>query len=223
LTLPWNEDELRGRRVLVLAGGEPETGDFVRRQWQENDVIVAANGGSRLAVASGLRPHMVVGDLDSLTAEEIRTLEMGTPIWRHPREKNASDLELALECARRLDPSEIVVVGAMGGRLDHLLVNIGLLHWARIQGVRLRLLGSRGSAHMIAHPASFNLPLGSIVSLVPVTDQVSGVTLEGLLYPLQGGVLAWGSSRGLSNEVVSSPVRVHLDTGILLMICVERP
>jgi len=209
--------------VILLAGGVPEPAAFVRALVREEDLLIAADAGARMAVAAGLVPHLVVGDFDSLSAEEVLDLAERTATWRHPRDKDASDLELALDCALEAAPSEIVILGAMGGRLDHTLVNVGLLHRAQTAGVPARVLGPGRGARLVTASLDVDLPVGTIVSLLPLSPRVEGIVLRGLRYVLNGETLAWGTSRGLSNVVEDTPASVRVEAGTLLLLWEEPP
>lgn len=208
----------RGSRVLIFANGLPEPPDFVRELVRPGDTLIAADGGASQAMAAGLTPHLVVGDFDSIAPQDLAWLEARTAIWRHPVEKDASDLELALEAALDVEPSEILVLGAMGGRLDHLLTNVGLLHRAQDRGVPARLLSAQGGAALVEGRYRLEAPPGTVVSLLPLSPRVTGVTLAGLKYPLEDATLSWGTSRGLSNVVVEAPVLVVARQGTLLLM-----
>ena len=207
---------------MILAGGEPEDPTFVRAWTHAEDLVLAADGGARLALAAGIGIHAVIGDLDSLSEEDQRALPRETRIFRHPPEKDASDLELALDVAFSLAPREVIVLGAMGGRADHFLTNVGLLH--RGTGVPIRLVGSRAEIRLLdGGSATLDVPAGTIVSLVPLVPRVEGVTLRGFHYPLENEALHWGTSRGLSNVVDAPPARIEAGRGVLALVIVSGP
>lgn len=220
LALPagWPPPSLMRRRAVMLAGGDREPPDFVCRNVGNDDLVIAADGGSRIAVACGLVPHLLVGDADSISAEEAAELPRQTVRWLHPRKKDCSDLELALYAAFAAEAREIVVMGALGGRLDHLLVNVSLLHLAHSRGVPMRLQSARGEVLLVDSSVSLDWPVGRLVTVVALTPEVRGLDLEGLAYPLNDAVLTWGSSRGLSNVVQKPPIRIAVSTGRLLVV-----
>lgn len=207
--------------MVVLAGGDGESPSFLRAHVGPDDLLVAANGGSLLALQAGLRPHVIIGDLDSVSAVDLRTLGQDVVVIRHPAEKDASDLELALDLAFEVEPPEVVVMGALGGRADHFLVNVGLLHRALSRGVPTRLVGASVDIRLVERLTHLDLALGSTVSLVPLTPRVDGVCLHGFRYPLDGADLQWGTSRCLSNVVVARPASVSLASGILLLVALS--
>lgn len=200
------------RRILIVAAGvaRPEE---VREAAKEADFVIAADGGLALAHAAGVHVDLLVGDLDSLSQapQDVRTV-------RFPQEKDATDLELALDYASSLSPQRITVVGAFGARLDHTLANANLLEKYDLpivlfhEGFRLYLVVER--VEIAASP-------GDLVSLVPLTSEVRGIYTQGLRYALQDGVLLRASTRGVSNEVVGLPCAVEVRQGKLLLI--HRP
>ena len=209
--------------MVVLAGGDPESPSFLQAQVGPDDLLVAANGGSCLALRAGLRPHVIVGDLDSVTDLELQALGPEPIVIRHPAEKDASDLELALDLAFEAEPREVVVVGALGGRADHFLTNVGLLHRAMARGIPTRLVGAGIEIRLVERVAHLDLTLGSTVSLVPLSPRVEGLCLRGFRYPLDGESLQWGTSRCLSNVVVARPASVSLTSGIVALIALAEP
>jgi len=206
--------------AVVVADGDPapEDADVARRA----DLLIAADGGARWLEGHGLRPHLVVGDLDSLDEPTIERLRgSGARITRHPAEKDASDTELALEEAVASGADRIVVLGAIGGsRLDHELANVLLLVDPAFAGVDVRLQRGRTQLRAIDGPAALTIEVaaGSTVTLLPIRGDAVGVTTRGLSYGLNDGTLVMGRSRGLSNVVAEEPASVSLRAGSLLVI-----
>src|SRR5512135_2629982 len=115
-------------RIVIFANGELAHPQLVRALIRRDDEILCADGGTRHALALELKPATVIGDLDSITEAERRRLEgEGVAFRKHPRDKDETDLQLALHDALERAPSAILIVGALGERLDHTLGNIGLL------------------------------------------------------------------------------------------------
>ncbi len=114
-------------RAIVMAGGDPP--DPVWHDVLAADaIVVAADSGIEHADALGRPPDLLVGDLDSIRPDRLdRALVEATPIERHPADKDATDLELAIAAARRLGADAVTVAGAGGGRLDHFLANVLVL------------------------------------------------------------------------------------------------
>lgn len=186
------------------------------------DLVIAADGGARWLVAHGVRPHLVVGDLDSLDEATLAQLsEGGTRVVRHPTDKAASDTELAVAEAVAGGADRIVVLGALGGRrLDHELANLLLLVDAAYSGRDLRVARQTTRVRAISGPGTLQLESrpGDTVTLLPISGDASGVWTEGLRYALRGETLVMGRSRGLSNLVSGLPAWIRLEAGSLLVV-----
>lgn len=208
------------RVVIVAAGDSPANEDWER--WvQPGDRIVGADGGSGSVLTRGLVPDVVVGDMDSVPAEVLAVLEaQHVELVRHPRAKDETDLELALTYAADQGASEIVVLGALGGRLDHTLSNVLLLALPHLQGVTVRIARGREVALLVRSGERVTLrgDAGDVVSLLPWGGDVRGVTASGLLWPLQHETLRFAFSRGVSNVLTGSEAWVEVEEGCLMVV-----
>jgi thiamine pyrophosphokinase len=217
-----------GGRAIVLADGSPPTRAGLDAAWpgwdDAIDLVVAADGGARLAPVLGLRLDRWVGDGDSLEADEIARIEAaGVAIRRVPQAKDESDTELAL--LEALDSaSDITILGGLGGgRVDHTIANLGLLAHPGLAGRAARLLDDATRVTLLQADGSATLArlagrAGDIVSLLPVGDGVDGVTTDGLEYPLRDEPLPAGPARGLSNVRTAPVAHVRLRAGRLLIV-----
>jgi thiamine pyrophosphokinase len=207
-------------RAVVVSHGEVDPADAEVARGA--DLIVAADGGSEHLALWGIVPHVVVGDLDSLSAEaRARVEQRGGETERWPAEKDKTDTELAVDRAVASGADEVVVLGALGGpRDDHALANVALLALERDRRVRLRIV--RGATSVRACRAGETCELsgrvGDLVTLIAFGSDAEGVRTEGLRYPLRGETLRLGSSRGVSNEVAAAGARVTLALGALLVV-----
>lgn len=167
----------------------------------------------------GLAPRIIVGDLDSVPQNVLDSLEEQGVIFQiYPAEKDKSDLELALECAIDRKPREIVMVGVLGERVDHSLSNILLLIRCRQARIPAKIIGEKEEIFLLEGNVDLQGRPGSLISLLPLTSEVKGITLDGLKYPLRGEDLLWGSSRGLSNEFTTGLARIGISSGLLLVV-----
>ena len=206
-------------KAVIVADGEHAPAD--RRELADADLIIAADGGAEWLDAVGVAPQLVVGDLDSADTTLVdRVVSAGVPVERHPVDKDASDLELSIAAAAKAGAEEIVVLGALGGALDHLLANVLMLGSNPVAGRSIRLVHGRTSARLLTGPARAGLQgsVGSRISLLAVGPAADGVTTQGLRWPLVDDRLELGSSRGLANVVEAAPARVSLVGGRLLVI-----
>ena len=215
----------RFTRALVFCNGEfsPESVP----ELEADDLIICADGGLEHALALGIKPHVVLGDFDSLTGDLRRRLEEGDPglgaVYQYPVEKDTTDGQIAVEYAAGRGVREIWLLGGLGGRLDHALGNVFLGAVASFAGV-LRVLGRGASAAILKGPGRLEVAggVGDRVSLLPITESCTGVAVNGLYYPLKGETLYRGDTRGLSNELVSCTGWVELAAGLLIVIHTKR-
>jgi len=202
--------------VVVFAAGP---GTVPRVTIPSGAVVVAADGGVELALELGVAVDVVVGDLDSIASGSLETLERaGVRIERHPHEKDATDLALALDAAMGLGPRRIVLVGAAGGRLDHLLGELLLLGAEDYADVEIDAHLGAAAVHVVRGERSLVGTPGELVSLHALHGPAVGVVTEGLLYPLRGETLAAGSSRGISNVFAAEEARISLERGVVLVL-----
>jgi thiamine pyrophosphokinase len=209
-------------KAVIVAGGEPHPAD--RAQLADADLLVAADAGAGWLVDQGLTPHWVVGDMDSVSPDLLAQLEArGVTIERHPTDKNASDVELALDRAVAAGADELVLIGALGGeRLDHELANLMLAADEAWTSAPRDLSIVRGPTRMRVLRGGGRLDLrgaeGDTATLLPLAGDAVGVRTRGLRYVLNGETLRLGRSRGLSNVVEHAPASVSLENGMLLVI-----
>jgi thiamine pyrophosphokinase len=167
----------------------------------------------------GVRPDVVIGDLDSLPNDLRSELEGGgVELLTYPAHKDETDLELALLHAVNLGALHITVVGARGGRIDHELANYLLLAHPRLEGVDARIVSGDQEVTLVRRRASFHGRPGDLLSLLPVAGDACGVTTSGLEYPLNDGTLVFGPARGVSNVFVEANSSVCLRSGMLLAV-----
>jgi thiamine pyrophosphokinase len=207
-------------RVIVVAGGDRDL-HAIPAAWSDAPVI-GADSGIDYAHALGRRVDVAIGDFDSVSPDGLQRAEAdGARIERHPAEKDKTDLELALGAAQRAGATDLLVVGAGGGRLDHLLANVLLLASPAWAPCRITALAGSARLHVVrgAEPVTeLGAEVGELLTLLAVGGEARGITTSGLLYPLRKEPLAAGTSRGVSNVVESTPVTIELEDGAVLAV-----
>ncbi|HET9417303.1 MAG TPA: thiamine diphosphokinase [Candidatus Limnocylindria bacterium] len=207
-------------RVVVVASGEMAADDV--RWLDAADLVIAADGGSMALDRLGRRPDRLIGDLDSTDAALVERLAAhGVPVDRHPADKEATDLELALGAATAAGASEIVILGGLGGRrFDHELANLLVLSDPQLDGMDARIVHGPTTVRVLRPGARLVLAgtSGDVVSLLPIGGDASGVTTHGLRWALTDATLRLGASRGISNEIISMPASVSVERGLLVVI-----
>jgi thiamine pyrophosphokinase len=218
--------------VVVIADGDVPARTSLDDAWPGWDAdvaeVIAADGGYARARAIGFRPALLVGDIDSLApglAEEASAA--GVEVRRSSVGKDESDTELALLAAVERGATRITVLGAFGGaRLDHALANVWLLAHPVLASTLVVLLDDRSRVSLITAPGPDGGPVtravpglvGAMVSLLPLGGDATGVTTDGLHYPLHREPLLVGPARGLSNARDRADARVTVEHGRLLVV-----
>jgi thiamine pyrophosphokinase len=206
-------------RCLIFANGTLPDLDSARVILRADDFILCADGGTRHALALGLTPSVILGDLDSITEEARRKMkETHVEIIQHPRDKDQTDLELALDHAIGLGHREILIVGALGNRLDQTLANLALLTDLRLSTFDLRLDDGVESAWFCRARSEVRGRSGDLVSLIPWGGEVRGVRTQGLRWPLSNETLHPHKTRGISNELTGEVAHVEIKSGLLLIV-----
>ncbi len=195
--------EARGRRLaVVFLDGEYSDPGWHRALAERADLVLAADGGARFLEDIGVTPAAVIGDFDSLDAATAERLKAaGVDLVRHPVRKDVTDGELAVDEALHRGAGEVLLAGATGA-LDHTLGHLAILRRLAARGVAARLVAPRLSVAVLVAPAAVTLAAsaGTRVSLVPVGGDAT-VTLAGLDYPLEHGVLPADACLGLGNHM----------------------
>lgn len=206
-------------KVIVVANGEVTAGDWWQEACEGAAWVVAADGGAQNALRLGLTPCVVIGDLDSLEPVLRQELtQRGVEFISHSPHKDETDTELALLYAAQHGADEILLLGALGGRLDHALANVFLLAMPQLAAVRITIVAPQCMVSLIRDEACFAGRPGDVLSLLPVGGDVRGITTQGLEYPLCDETLSFGPARGISNVLTESVARVRVREGLLLAI-----
>jgi len=218
------------RRVIILSGEIRD--DAACLSWLTGaDRLICADGGARHLQRIGVRPDLLVGDLDSISREDRSWLEkLSVPCREYPVDKDETDSEIALEIALSDLPEphgqhEIIVLAAFGDRPDHVLANQMLAVRLAGEGWRLVLTDGINTLYTLTggQKLTISLPVqettSAILSVIPAGGPISGLTYsDGLLYPLHKASLPAGSTRGVSNQMLKSPVEISLDEGVAMVI-----
>ena len=210
-------------KYLIVSGGEVKEGFLT---WIVKnggfDVILAADAGMEALYRDHILPDIIVGDFDSVnpdTLEYFHDKEQLEVCMLNP-EKDDTDTEYAIREAIRRGAMEIVVIGATGTRIDHVLGNISLLGIGLEEQIKISLVDEHNRIRMINQPLTIRKAeqYGKYVSLIPFSEKVSGVTLRGLKYPLTDYTMGGFNSLGISNEIVSDEASISLSSGQLIVI-----
>ncbi|MFI5358891.1 MAG: thiamine diphosphokinase [Halanaerobiales bacterium] len=216
---------MKKKQALLVVNGEPQGSieEYRAIIGQDDITIIAVDGGLLLVESLGLFPDLLLGDFDSIPREKLEYYQAkGVEIIRYPVEKDETDAELAINYCLSKGYRELLLIGSMGGRLDQQLANIFLLEYAYRQGLNLVIKEPGLELGIIKNEKIFNNCKDKYFSLIPISEEVRGVTLEGFQYNLQDAVLYRYMTRGISNKFVDNSARASVEKGIALYLLQER-
>ena len=205
-------------RIAIFANGILPNLERARLLVNKDDFLICADGGCQHALALGLQPSLVIGDLDSMTLEVRSMIDHKVKIIEHPHDKDETDLELAIRYGLEHKPDSILIVGALGNRLDQTLGNIALLSDPKLATLNVRLDDGVEEAMFCRNVMQVTGAPGDVVSLIPWGGAVAGVRTEGLRWPLHGETLYPDKTRGISNEMLNDQVNIRIESGLLLIV-----
>lgn len=212
-------------KTIIFANGVSANPNANRRYIAPGDTIICADGGTLHALSLGLLPNLIVGDLDSLPPATQKAMEAGqVKILRHPVKKDQTDLELALSVAVEQNAAEILILTALGGRLDQHLANIFLLTRPEWRSARLRLADGNQQAWLLRGPDRLEIcgSPGDTLSVVVLSEQLTGLTLSGVEWPLDQATVGLGSTLTISNTFTSPQVIISAQSGLALVIQISN-
>jgi thiamine pyrophosphokinase len=204
-------------RTLIIAHGDPPSKHLLESLMADSDLVIATDGAANGMIPSGIRPHVVFGDFDSLDPG-LRTIHPEIQFIAAPSQE-ASDLDKAVAHSLERGADSVVITGAGGGRIDHTLANVSLL--LKYRGIDIAIIDDRGVTRAIETGAEFVGQVGDTLSLIPF-EPVSVAWTRGLKWPLRDEELRPGT-RGVSNVFTESTAVVSVESGILIACHLRNP
>lgn len=204
-------------KILVVSGGNVD----VEIPLKFYDKIIAVDKGLESLYDQNIRPDYIVGDFDSVDKNIIDFYRKnGVKIESYNPEKDYTDTELGIDCALKLNPDSIRIIGGIGTRIDHTLANIHILTKCLEKNIKCDIVDCHNKIYLVDKSVTINKSdaYGKFLSIIPLTSQVKGITLKGFKYPLDNYDLSFGKSLGISNEIVQSSATIEIKNGILIVI-----
>lgn len=206
------------KRVLIFTGGELHPSYI--KEITDDDFIIGADRGALYLVEHNVTPDIAVGDFDSVTSQEMDHILSYSKevITCDAVNKDLTDTELAMDMAINCSPNEIILIGALGTRLDHSLANVHMLLRGIEHHISTSILDTNNYVTLTDSTYKVHDRGYTYVSLLPLTPIVTGINLKGFMYPLHNAVLKIGQSLGVSNRLLDKEGLVTIDSGLLLII-----
>ncbi|MCA0969247.1 thiamine diphosphokinase [Halobacillus litoralis] len=209
-------------KTIAIVGGSPKGYIPDLKEFDDDHVMwIGADQGAEVLLHQGITPDLAIGDFDSVSAPSRKNIQARARIFKdYPDEKDETDLELAIREAQKRNPEHILLFGVTGGRADHTLANIQTLFPLRKKGINATIIDRQNRVSLV-EPGKHTLKTNRsypYVSFLPVTLEVTGITLEGFYYPLHEADLPYGSTLCVSNQLIEDTGTFSFRSGILLVI-----
>ncbi|RJS62143.1 thiamine diphosphokinase [Bacillus sp. PK3_68] len=209
--------------ILVAGGPEKELPDL--RGFHETDTYwIGVDRGTVYLLNRGIKPQAAFGDFDSVSEEEWQFIQQEVKtIHTFPAEKDETDLELALRWSISLQPKQLTILGATGGRIDHFFGTISLLtsNQMNFRHMEVEIIDRSNRLSVCHGPMKRKVRKDSsykYFSFFPITKEVKGFTLEGFKYPLTNHTVQLGSTLYVSNELIGESGTFSFTNGILMVV-----
>jgi len=193
------------KRIIIFGNGTLST-KFLA-EIHAGDYVIGVDRAAYWLIREGKIPDIAIGDFDSVTPEELKIIQQSVKnVQGFPKDKNATDMELAMKHANNLHPKEVIIVGATGTRIDHMLATLHLLdkHILIDKNNRIRLIG-RGKT--MIERSSYRY-----ISVLPYTKSIT-LSLTGFRYDLVRKTLKQGTTLGVSNEIQKAQGTIRIFSG----------
>jgi thiamine pyrophosphokinase len=209
-------------KVVIFTNGEYKNKAFYQEYLEEVDAdyLICADGGANHARDLNLKPDIIIGDMDSITAETMTFFE-AIEFETYPSKKDETDTELAITHAIKMGADKVIILGGLGSRMDHSLGNIYLLKRFMDVGIEAEMVNENNHIRLIGKTTGFNFPIGTTVSILPIGGEVEGLTITGFEYPITEGQMTIDKPYGISNVTNENTQRITFKKGMLLMVIPE--
>lgn len=212
------------KRIVIISGGELDN-EHVLSVLREDEFcyVIGVDKGMEFLYEHQITPNYIVGDFDSVNQEvaDYYRNETSVPIREFNPVKDASDTEIAIRLAMTLGGEEILILGATGGRIDHLWANVQCLAIPFKQGIRARILDRQNSIRLIGGGKTIlkkGETYGPYFSVFPLGQEVFHFTIKGARYPLKNHILTSYDSLCVSNRIEDEQVEIEFAEGIVILM-----
>jgi thiamine pyrophosphokinase len=205
--------------IQIFANGDISHGRWLNHHLEKATAVIAADGGVSHINSLGLKPDFIIGDLDSADEALLQQLaDSGVELLKYSRDKDETDLELALLFSLGINEEDILIFGGIGGRWDHSLANILLLAHPKFKDREITFVDEGQRLWLVHNYTEIRGSPGDLISLIPVDGQVEVSFTKGLRWQLQDEMLLPGPTRGISNEMTSNRAEIMVAQGRLICV-----
>jgi len=210
---------MKFKRAVIISNGEVKNREFFIKLIKKSDYIIAVDGGSKHAKNFGLIPDLIIGDFDSISKKDyVYFQKKGSDFLRYDPIKDKTDVHLAIEHVMKSEFKEILLLCVFGDRIDHIIANIFLLLKVVEAGIKIKIIDEFNEIVLIQNFGKIKGNIGDTVSLIPLTETVTGIKLTGLKFIPKDGILIMNETLGISNILTKKVATIRINNGKLLVI-----
>jgi len=207
------------KHCLIVASGNIKDYEYVRNQVGDVDYVVSADGGANHLKGLCIEASIFMGDFDSIDPVLLKQIEENNvELVKYPSRKDVTDSEIAVDYCIGLKPDKITIVGVTGQRLDHTFANMLLLKKLYESGIPSKIVDDNNEIYYFEECITLEKSKGETISILPLSERVTGVYTEGLEYPLVDETLYFGSTRSISNVFDKSRCTIRIESGCALVL-----
>lgn len=210
---------LTNKRAIIFGGNISEINLEVCAEIKATDFIICADAGYKFAFENNIKPDLIVGDFDSAPYPG----EAACEIIKLPTHKNQTDLQFAIEWALQAGCQDFILSGVTGGRLDHTIATISSLHYLSDRSQNFVVWDFNNKLYIVKDVITLQKPnFDCYISVFSLTENSTGVFINGAEYPLENATLVNSFPLGVSNEFKESKVEIGLKSGKLIVLIVKK-
>lgn len=206
-------------KASIIANGSIDNMGILQREINSSDIILCADGGAEYAYRCSITPDYLIGDFDSISSEILDFYtNQKVEVIKYPKEKDYTDTEICVHKALELGCSDICIIAGVGGRIDHSLGNIGLLHLINKNGAHGCITGNDCIIYLCSSEIKIQGEIGDTISIIPFAGNAEGLNSSGLKYALCNSTIEFGKPTGVSNIMVDTSCKITIANGEVLVI-----
>lgn len=206
------------KRCVIVGGADIENYEAVRQKISKDDYFIYCDSGLKHKNKLGFEPSLIVGDFDSYENPNIDTETIVLPC-----EKDDTDTYFAVKEAVRRGFDDFLLIGAVGGRLDHTLGNISILLYLFAEGKRAELIDDYSEMQIVSNETVFVDSSYSYFSLLNISGESEGITVKNAKYPLENATITCEYQYGISNEPLPEKIsEITVKKGKMLLIKIRK-
>lgn len=209
-------------KICIILNGEIKDYNYINKIIKNNsyDYIICSDGGVNHAYNMNIVPNYIIGDLDSANEDIIEYYKSKNVMFeKFPTKKDETDTELCINFSCELKAKEIDLIAALGGRIDHTIANVNLLYYIRKKGIITKIISEKEEIYIaIDEEVTIDGNIGDVISILPIKNDIKGITLKNLEYQLENYNIEFSKPLGISNVMTNKNCNIKVNEGSVIII-----